>query len=99
MKILIASLASLAITSPSMAMMSPDFQRAAEIKAVVDAASEVMAGGGETIQAVIFLGEDAYEVLYEHCQLLVDILDTQSDAPMPGARQFQAVAGEPKCGQ
>lgn len=96
------SLAMALVASPALAALPPDYQRAAELIAVIEAASEVMAGGGETIQSVNYLGVDTYEVSYEHCTLRVDIVGVspkEGEIPMPGPRQFEAVAGEPDCEQ
>lgn len=91
--ILTAVLICVATTAPSFAALSPGYQRAAELKAVTEAAADIFGPGGETIVSIQYLDQDKYEAASENCTLIVNIIDVPAakGAPaMVGPRQFNA---------
>lgn len=80
---------------PASAALPPQYQRAAELQAALQAALPKL--GIRPVDAVEYVGADLYQVRAGHCTLEVRIV-TRPDAPaIPGPRQFTAVAGEPSC--
>lgn len=99
MKYLIASCAALLLASPALAALPPQYQRAAELKAAIDAAADSVEGA--PIVSIEYIGEDQYQAQTDACTIIVDIVDIEpkpSAIPMVGPRQFEAVAQEPVCG-
>jgi hypothetical protein len=98
--VLAFGIAAIMMASPALGALPPGYQRAAELKAAIDAAADVLSQSGQTITGIRFLDTDRYEVLSEQCTVFVDIVDEPqaTDAPMMvGPRQFKAVAQEPSC--
>ena len=91
--ILTAALICVATTVPTFAALSPGYQRAAELRAVTEAAADIFGPGGETIVSIQYLDQDKYEAASENCTRIVNIIDlpTATGAPaMVGPRQFNA---------
>ncbi len=88
----------LATTLPAMAALPPQYQRRAELTAVLDAATDIF-GIGKIIDAIEYSGPDVYAVRSGACTLTVRIVDApkQREPGWVGPREFQAVADPLAC--
>ena len=96
MKAALSIAALILLPTTSLAALPPQYQRAAEMRAVIDAAAHVL---GTEIESVRFLELDRYEVRAGPCILLVDIVGRPQEPGLVGPRQFDAVPGAPVCKQ
>lgn len=88
--------AAIVVAMPALAALPPEYQRAAELKAVIAAATEVL----EPIDGVVFVVWDVYEARSGHCAVVVTIADVpleEGREPVMGPRRFKAVAQAPIC--
>ncbi len=92
---LFLGIASVASASVAHAALPPQFQRAKELAAVVEAAAGVL--GIRPIESVQRLDVDLYRVQTETCVLDVRIEDLPTQPGLVGPRKFRAVPGEPDC--
>ncbi len=83
--------------SPAIAALPPAYQRAAELKAVTDAATESLEG--DPVVSVEYILEDVYRAHSDKCTVTVVINTVIEEAttPAPGPRKFEAVADDPVC--
>ena len=91
--VITATLAMLAGTAQ--AVLAPNYQRLAELQAVLDIAAAVL--NSEPIDAVERVSPDEYVVRAGPCVLTVRIIDTPTNPELIGPRQFKAEPGKPKC--
>ncbi|MCR5856864.1 hypothetical protein [Mesorhizobium sp. J428] len=94
---LVLGIAGIAWATAAQAALPPQFQRAKELTAVVDAAAGVL--GIRPIESVQRLDIDLYRVQTETCVLDVRIDDLPTQPGLVGPRKFKAVPGEPDCAQ
>lgn len=88
--------ATLAMTAPTLAALPPQYQRAAEFRAVINVAAEVLG----LIDSVRFIADDVYEARSGTCIVIVTIENLPPEKgrePIAGPRQFRAVAQQPTC--
>ncbi|UJW84455.1 hypothetical protein [Devosia sp. SL43] len=89
----------LAGTLPALAALPPQYQRQAELRAIVDTAEVVDAFGFDAIDTIEEIGTDLWHVRSGACVLEVRI----EDLPNPhgegwvGPREFEVVVGEKAC--
>lgn len=98
-KWILTSVAMLAATLPAMAALPPQYQRQAELQAVLVEATELF-GIGHLIESIVMIGRDVYEVTGDGCSATMTISDVppkQGAEPMVGPRQFTVEAGELAC--
>lgn len=88
----------LAGTMPSLAALPPQFQRQAEIEAVLKAAVEIL-GVQKLVDGVSLVAPDRYEVRFGECTMMVRIIDlpNKRGEAMAGPRQFSAMPEAPRC--
>lgn len=88
----------LATTLPTMAALPPQYQRRAELTAVLNVATETF-GIGHIIDAVEFSELDVYSVRSGSCTLTVRIVNAPKEhAPgWVGPREFEAVPDPLAC--
>ncbi|MFD1253673.1 hypothetical protein DEVEQU_00252 [Devosia equisanguinis] len=88
----------LALSAPALAALAPQYQRQAELEAVLSTAVEIF-GIARPVDAVRFVDTDNYEAEAEGCTLALRIVDApQKQAEgWVGPRQFTVEAGEPVC--
>lgn len=93
----LAALVVAGLASPAAAALPPGAQRAAELRAVIDAALPVF--DIVPIDAVTYGEPDLYAVTSGDCTLEVRIVDipTRQAPGFVGPRMFTAIAGEPVC--
>jgi hypothetical protein len=93
-----AAVAMLLGVSSAAAALSPYYQSAREIEAIVgdqrvaDAFKYV-----EPILSITTAGDDVYEVRTERCALTVTVVDVPTDSGMMGPRQFELQVGKARC--
>ena len=89
-------------TSGALAALPPQFQRAAELAAMVQHQGliELFTAQGQLIESVQYVDVDSFLVSGGTCTLAVTIVDVPADPdalPMVGARQFTVELGELNC--
>lgn len=85
--------------APAFAAVAPQYQRAAEMKAVVGDARIANAFAGTPIERVEFVRTDLYRVSAGACRLEVAIVDLPTPADVAGPRRFAVKAGRKTCGR
>jgi hypothetical protein len=81
---------------PATAALPPQYQRAAELRAVLDQA--VGALGNAPIERIEHAGPDLYRVSAGLCRIEVRIVDLPTPRNMVGGRRFEARPGRIACG-
>ena len=86
-------------SSTVLAALPPQYQRQAELLAIINDPAVIDAFGFGGIEAVERTGDDHYVVRGGECRLDVTIKDTASthEAGWAGPREFKLVLGEPVC--
>ena len=84
---------------PADAALPPQYQRAAELKAVVADPGVANAFGGTPIDRVEFVRTDLYRVSAGACRLDVAIVDLPTPPGVTGGRRFAVKAGRKACGR
>ena len=100
MRILIAAIGlALASSSAVLAALPPQYQRQAELLAIIGDEGVVDAFGFGGIEAVELNGVDHYIVRGGDCMLdvLIEDLPNEHEAGWAGPREFRLVLGEPVC--
>lgn len=94
----IAAAAALALVHPAFAAMAPNYQRRAELQAVLAHPDVAAAFGASPIDRIEFVQRDLYRVTAGRCHMDVAIVDRPpSGPPVAGARQFDVKPGKPAC--
>lgn len=94
---IIAALAVAGAALPAVAALPPEWQRVAELKAILDDAAVVKAFDGSAIDRVEYVRRDLYRVTAGECFLYVTIVGKPMPNGMVGARRFDVVAGKVDC--
>ena len=81
----------------AMAALPPQYQRQAELVAIIQDRAVEQALQDEPIGAVRMTGVDVYEVTSESCKVVVGIVDTPVQDGMVGPRQFAVVVSGVTC--
>ncbi|MGV2979567.1 hypothetical protein ACERNI_05080 [Camelimonas sp. ID_303_24] len=89
--------ASLAGLAEARAALAPNYQRLAELRAILEDPAVIAAFGVAPIDSIARVGPDSYLVASEACQLPVRIMGQPLPAGMVGARRFSVSAGKPAC--
>ena len=84
--------------APGEAALAPNYQRLAELRAILNDQAVTAAFGDTPIEAVAYLGPDRYRVTAGSCRLDVRIVDLPMPRNMAGARRFEVRVGEKACG-
>lgn len=84
---------------PAEAAVAPQYQRAAELKAVVADGHIANAFDGAPIERVEYVRPDLYRVSARVCRLDVAIVDLPTPAGVVGPRRFAVKAGRKVCGR
>ena len=90
--------AALAAT-PAQAALAPNYQRLAELRAVLDLPAVGTAFGIEPIDRIDYVATDLYRLTAGRCHLDVRIVSLPMPRGMVGARRFEARAGRRICGR
>lgn len=91
--------ATLAAAGSADAALPPQYQRAAELKAVVADAHIANAFDGAPIEWIEFVRRDLYRVSAGRCRLDVAIVDLPTPPGVSGGRRFAVKAGRKSCGR
>ena len=81
---------------PASAALPPQYQRLAELRAVLDHA-EVASGLGQPIDRIEYAGPDLYRVRAGRCHIDVRIVTLPTPRGLVGARRFEARPGRRIC--
>ena len=92
------ALGAASIAVPAAAALAPNYQRMAELRAVL-ALGEIATFGGtmRSIEQIEYVTHDLYRVTAGNCHIDVRIVSLPTPAGMVGARRFEARAGQPIC--
>ncbi len=86
--------------SPAGAALPPNYQRLAELRAVLDHPGVTGAFGvSEPIERIEYAGPDLYRVSAGRCHLDVRIVDLPTPRNVVGGRRFEARPGRRICGR
>lgn len=91
--------AALFAAAPAAAALPPQYQRLAELRAVMDHAGVAAAFGGTPIERIEYVRPDLYRVTAGRCRVDVRIVGLPMPRGMVGARRFEARPGERLCGR
>ena len=83
--------------APAAAALPPNYQRLAELRAVLALPEVGRAFGLEPIGRIDYVRTDLYRLSAGRCHLDVRIVDLPTPPNVVGARRFQARAGRPVC--
>jgi hypothetical protein len=95
----LALAAATALAPPASAALAPQYQRAAEIRAVVADGHIANAFDGAPIERVEYVRRDLYRVSAGRCRLDVAIVDLPAPPDVSGPRRFAVRAGTKACGR
>ena len=96
---LAAAAAAAVAAMPVSAALPPQYQRAAELKAIVADGAIANAFGGAPIERVEYVRPDLYRVSAGACRLDVAIVDLPTPPDVSGGRRFAVKAGRKACGR
>ena len=95
---LLTAAAAAALTAlPAHAALPPNYQRLAELRAVLDLPAVGTAFGLEPIDRIDYVATDLYRLSAGRCHLDVRIVGLPMPRGMVGARRFEARAGRRVC--
>ncbi|HEX8483098.1 MAG TPA: hypothetical protein VF650_14470 [Allosphingosinicella sp.] len=97
MPTLIRFLIALGAAAPAAAALPPQYQRAAEFRAVIADASVAGAFGSAPVERIEFVRPDLYRVSAGRCSLEVAIVSLPTPAGVAGPRRFAVRAGRKSC--
>jgi hypothetical protein len=95
--VLIGLCGTLSAAEPAAGALAPNYQRLAELRAVLDT-SEVTAARGAPIDRLEYVRSDLYRVSAGRCHVDVAIVGLPMPRGMVGARRFEARPGRRMCG-
>ncbi len=84
------------LSMPAVAALPPQYQRAAELRAVIDATVDVL-GIEHPIERIELVEPDLYRVTSGPCQVDARIVDKPQASGMVGPRQFEVQPGNLVC--
>jgi hypothetical protein len=94
----LAATAALALAAaPATAALPPQYQRAAELRAVLDRAANAF--GGVLIERIEYVRPDLYRVTAGRCYVDATIIGLPMPRGMVGARRFEVLVGALVCGR
>jgi hypothetical protein len=82
---------------PAEAALPPNYQRIAELRAVLALSEVATMAGMAPIERIEHAGPDLYRVSAGRCRLDVRIVDLPSPRNVVGGRRFEARPGRPQC--
>ncbi|HLL29558.1 MAG TPA: hypothetical protein VK403_01050 [Allosphingosinicella sp.] len=84
---------------PAAAALPPQYQRMAELRAVLDDGKVAEAFGSAPIDRIEYVRSDLYRVSAGRCRLDVAIVDRPTPGGIAGPRRFGVKAGRKVCGR
>lgn len=85
------------IASPARAALPPQYQRLAEMQAVLENDRVADALGGALVSRVEYIRRDLYRVTAGSCHIDVAIVGLRTPRDFAGPRRFEARAGKKVC--
>ncbi|WP_435658008.1 hypothetical protein [Brucella pituitosa] len=95
LKLALSTLSLLLITTSSQAALAPNYQRAKELTAVIEAAATALPQ--HPISKVIYQKEDQYQIIAGPCSLRATIVSKPMKNGVVGPRQFEVKLGQSRC--
>lgn len=95
LKVSALALAGGMVASSAQAALAPNYQRARELSAVIEAAAAQLPT--DPITKVIYLKPDLYQVVAGSCSLKASIVSKPLKGGMVGPRQFDVSLSKPRC--
>ncbi|MFK4819268.1 hypothetical protein ACI0FS_03650 [Ochrobactrum quorumnocens] len=95
LKLALGTLSLLLITTSSQAALAPNYQRAKELTAVIEAAAAALPQ--YPISKVIYQKEDQYQIIAGPCSLRANIVPSPMKNGMVGPRQFEVKLSQSRC--
>lgn len=92
---LLAGLAAIMISSSANAALAPNYQRAKEMTAIIEAVASKVPQ--HPITKVIYQKPDRYRVIAGPCSIRASIVSVPAKAGLVGPRQFAVRLGVPRC--
>jgi hypothetical protein len=83
--------------APVRAALAPNYQRLAELRAVLELPAVASAFGIEPVDRIDYVATDLYRLSAGRCSLDVRIIGLPMPRGMVGARRFEARAGRRVC--
>jgi hypothetical protein len=83
--------------APAQAALAPNYQRLAELRAVLDLPAVASAFGIDPVDRIDYVATDLYRLSAGRCSLDVRIIGLPMPRGMVGARRFEARAGRRVC--
>lgn len=93
----ISALSMAIISTSSQAALAPNYQRAAELTAVIDAVAAELPK--HPITKVIYQKPDQYQIVAGPCAIRATITSKTPESGMVGPRQFDVNLSRPRCGK
>jgi hypothetical protein len=84
---------------PAAAALPPQYQRTAELAAVLESDKVLEAFGSMPIERIEYVRSDLYRVTAGRCRVEVAIVDRPAPGGMAGPRNFGVKAGRKVCGR
>lgn len=87
----------LTVALPATAALPPQYQRAAELQAIIASPEVAQKLRSRPIDAIERVSPDLYRVRADQCRVDVRITNDPAAPPMPGPRRFLLVVGDAIC--
>jgi hypothetical protein len=94
-----ASFAAALAASPAAAALAPNYQRQAELRAVIAHPQVTRAFGADPIDRVEYVRTDLYRVTAGRCRVDVAVVDLPTPRDVSGPRRFDLRPGPLVCGR
>ena len=88
-------LATVMFVTNANAALAPNYQRANEMTAVIEAVAEQVPS--HPITKIIYQSNDRYQVIAGPCSIRATIVTTKTKPMMVGTRQFKVKLSAPRC--
>lgn len=96
---LLLAAAAAPLATSAQAALPPQYQRAAELKAIAADSRIANAFDGAPVERIEYVRRDLYRVSAGACRLDVAIVDLPTPPGVAGARRFRVKAGTKVCGR
>lgn len=94
---LLIGIAATAMAVPASAALPPQWQRVAELKAILENGALIDAFQGQMVDRIEYVRPDLYRVSAGQCFAYVKIVEKPLPSGMVGARRFEVVPHEVDC--
>ncbi|MGD9803102.1 MAG: hypothetical protein AB7E81_01400 [Hyphomicrobiaceae bacterium] len=94
-RLLLAALSMMAISQVASAALAPNYQRAKEMTAIIEAVAAQLPQ--HPITKVIYQKTDEYRIIAGPCSIRASIVSKPSAGGLAGPRQFEVKLGRARC--